>query len=772
MADNQVWNLVESLDEVRPIECKWGFKKKIDIDGNVHIYKAQLVAKGFRQIQGVDYDETFSPIAMLKSIRILLAIAANHDYEPDGFVDPRNAGKNVEEPCVYKKVSGSALVFLVLYVDDILLIGNDIPMLEAVKDSLRKSFSMKDLGEAAYILGIKIYRDRSKCLIGLSQSTYIDIVLKRFNMHDSKKGFLHMSPGTILSKTQCPSTTDEQKRMSEIPYASAIGSIIYAMICTRLDVSFALSVTSKYQSCLGEGHWIAVKNILKYLRRTKDAFLVFGGEEELVVKGSPALAPIPLGTPIHVKTDHCSLKFLLDQRLATIPQHQWASKLIVFDFSVKFKPGHANVVANALSRRDADDPPESLACLALSRPCFSLFYDLRIELEQATDLGAIRTQALAGQDGWSVVDGLWIKVFVPASSPLVTPIIILLMPITPNMKEYRGHSTGFVPPSTFQVIKVASVIMCYLAGCQQNKIASLQPGATTVARAFFAEIVRLHGIPSFIVSDRDPVFTSAFWWELFRLSGGDRPRQWVQWLAWPEYCYNSSYQASLGTSPFNVVYGRDPPSLRAYDGSSAKLPAVDQQLKEWDEFLVEIRDRLEQAQQTQKAQHDRGHREVIFTPSQWVWLRLLHRPAASMDIRGRGKVGPRFYGPFKVLERVGNVAYRLQPQPSAKLHKVFHVGLLKPYSGPEPTQPSTLPPVRHGRVCPLPQQVLRGRLVQGLPEHVHWQGRPADASWVPLEEFRQLYPSFQLEDELIVQEGEMSCTGVNTRDGIGRIRPE
>ncbi|WVZ50508.1 hypothetical protein U9M48_001754, partial [Paspalum notatum var. saurae] len=73
--------------------------------------------------------------------------------------------------------------------------------------------------------------------------------------------------------------------MSEIPYASAIGSIIYAMICTRPDVSFALSVTSRYQPCPGEGHWIAVKNILKYLRRTKDAFLVFGGEEELIVKG-------------------------------------------------------------------------------------------------------------------------------------------------------------------------------------------------------------------------------------------------------------------------------------------------------------------------------------------------------------------------------------------------------------------------------------------------------------------------------------------------------
>jgi hypothetical protein len=122
--------------------------------------------------------------------------------QPEGFVDPKHAGKiwklqksiyelkqasqswnlrfdevvkgfgfikNVEEPCVYKKVSGSTVVFLVLYVDDILLIGNDIPMMEVIKSSLRKNFSMKDLGEAAYILGIKIYRDRSKRLIGLRQ---------------------------------------------------------------------------------------------------------------------------------------------------------------------------------------------------------------------------------------------------------------------------------------------------------------------------------------------------------------------------------------------------------------------------------------------------------------------------------------------------------------------------------------------------------------------------------------------------------------------------
>ena len=255
-------------------------------------------------MQGVDYDKTFSPVAMLKSVWILLAIAAYLDYEvwqmdvkktflngnleenvymiqPEGFIVPEDSGKvcklkksiyglkhasgswnlrfdevvksfgfiqNGEEACVYKKVSWSAIYILILYVDDILLIGNDKEFLNTIKESLKSSFSMKYLGEAAYILGIKIYRDRSRRLIGLSQSTYIDKVLKRFKMENSKKGLLPMSHGAVLCKSQCPQTTGEQVEMSIVPFASAIASVMYAMICTRPDVSYALSICSKYQS--------------------------------------------------------------------------------------------------------------------------------------------------------------------------------------------------------------------------------------------------------------------------------------------------------------------------------------------------------------------------------------------------------------------------------------------------------------------------------------------------------------------------------------------
>ncbi|KAJ9566156.1 hypothetical protein OSB04_002122 [Centaurea solstitialis] len=187
MYDNQVWELTDLPQHCRAVGRKWVFKKKTDMDGNVHTFKARLVAKGFTQTHGIDYDETFSPTAFLNG-KLTEDV---YMEQPEGFEDPKNPNKSV-------------------------------------KSWLSKCFQMKDLGEAAYILGIKIYR---KDLSGLSD----------------------------LAKS-------DQDRMKSVPYASAIGSIMYAMLCTRPDVAYS--------------------NILKYLRRTKDMFLVFGGsEDEISVTG-------------------------------------------------------------------------------------------------------------------------------------------------------------------------------------------------------------------------------------------------------------------------------------------------------------------------------------------------------------------------------------------------------------------------------------------------------------------------------------------------------
>ncbi|GJV72622.1 retrotransposon protein, putative, ty1-copia subclass [Tanacetum coccineum] len=234
MIDNMVWVLVDLPPNCKTVESKWIFKKKTDMDGIVRTYKARLVAKGYTQLYEVDYEETFSPVADIRAIRILISIVAfDEDIKKFGFA------QNLDEPCVYQKANGSNVTFLILYVDDIIIMGNHIPSLQSVKDYLGKCFAMKDLRETAFILGIKIYRDRLKRLIGLGQNAYIDKILKRYRMDNSKRGHNPIQERLDLNKTQGASTPEEVKCMQNVPYASAMGSIMYAVRCTRPDVAFA-----------------------------------------------------------------------------------------------------------------------------------------------------------------------------------------------------------------------------------------------------------------------------------------------------------------------------------------------------------------------------------------------------------------------------------------------------------------------------------------------------------------------------------------------------
>ena len=142
------------------------------------------------------------------------------------------SSKNKKKPYVHKRVSESAIIFFVLYIDDILLIENDIPMLISIKRWLPKEFSINYLGEAFYILGIKVYRNRSKRMLSLSQKLYIEKLLKRFSMKNSKKELLSLRHGIHLFKMMCPTTSKKGQHMSRIPYASDIRSLMYAILCT------------------------------------------------------------------------------------------------------------------------------------------------------------------------------------------------------------------------------------------------------------------------------------------------------------------------------------------------------------------------------------------------------------------------------------------------------------------------------------------------------------------------------------------------------------
>nr|GEW80444.1 retrotransposon protein, putative, Ty1-copia subclass [Tanacetum cinerariifolium] len=129
---------------------------------------------------------------------------------------------------------------------DIIIMENHIPSLQSVKDYLGKCFAMKDLGEVAFIIGIK-NRDRSKRLIRLGQNAYMDKILKRYKIDNSKRGHIPMQERLDFNKTQGVSTPKEVKLMQNVPYASAVGSIMYAVICTRPDVAFAQNITSLFQ---------------------------------------------------------------------------------------------------------------------------------------------------------------------------------------------------------------------------------------------------------------------------------------------------------------------------------------------------------------------------------------------------------------------------------------------------------------------------------------------------------------------------------------------
>jgi hypothetical protein len=305
---------------------------------------------------------------------------------------------------------------------------------------------------------------------------------------------------------------------------------------------------------------------------------------------------------------------------------------------------------------------------------------------------------------------------------------------------------------------------------------------SSVAQAFFNDIVRLHGFPESIVSDRDPVFTGHVWRDLFKMAGvqlrmsttfhpqtdgqseavnkviamylrcttGDHPRDWLDWLPWAEYCYNTSFQSALCTSPFTVVYGRPLPVLLPYQQGSARTDAVDALLADRDAFLDEVRARLLQAQEYARKHYDVHHHAMEFAVGDWVWLRLLHHPTQSLVPGTRGKLGPRYVGPYQVTERIGPVVYRLQLSEGARVHNVFHVGVLKPFHGQPPSSTPPLPPLRHGRTLQQPERALCASLRRGV-WHVliQWANMPAsEATWEPIDTIREVFPSFQLEDEL------------------------
>jgi hypothetical protein len=157
-------------------------------------------------------------------------------------------------------------------VDDILLASSDINLLMEMKKFLSSNFNMKDLGDASFVLGIEIHRDRRNRVLGLSQKAYIEKVLKKFSMHACSSSPAPIVKGDRFREHQCPKKKYEIDRMKAVPYASAVGSLQYAQVCTRPNLAFVTGLLGRYQKNLEIEHWKLVKKIMCYLQGMKTSY--------------------------------------------------------------------------------------------------------------------------------------------------------------------------------------------------------------------------------------------------------------------------------------------------------------------------------------------------------------------------------------------------------------------------------------------------------------------------------------------------------------------
>jgi hypothetical protein len=314
LMENDTWDLVPPPKGRKLVRCKWVYRTKYASDESVERHKAQLVAKGFSQFEGIDSNETFSPVAKMSSIRLVLSLAASHKWEfnqmdvksaflhgdlkeeiymeqplgyvhndsslvcrlkkslyglkkhprawyakMDSFLIATGFSRCHSDPNVYNKKVGTHLIILFLYVDDIILTGSDSKILSHVKTSLKKKFEMTYLGFLHYFLGLQVFQTNEG--IFLSHSKYACDLLRHFHRDDCKPTPSPFQSGVKLS------ATFKSPEVDATLYHQLVGSLLY-LTHTRPDLSFVVGLVARYMQTPNEIHWKAAKMILCYVRGT------------------------------------------------------------------------------------------------------------------------------------------------------------------------------------------------------------------------------------------------------------------------------------------------------------------------------------------------------------------------------------------------------------------------------------------------------------------------------------------------------------------------
>src|SRR5487761_336488 len=329
------WDTVPRPPGKNIVGCKWVFRLKRKADGSVDKYKACLVTRGFTQIYGVDFYNTYSPVARLASFRVILAVAAHNDWEveafdfnsvylngelgaseeiymqePPGYEEGeagsvkrlckalyglKQAGRkwydalsnvladlgfrvSTADPDVFTARIKDDVLVLAVHVDDCAMTGSSPELIAEYKQKMHARYALTDLGPVRWPLGIKVPRARTAHTISLSREAYIKSILARFSLADAKSYSTPMVPSASYSKSDSPASATDAARMRKVPYREAIGSLMYASVATRPDIMFTVSTLSQFLENPGEAHREAVKRVFRYLSGTRDAELTYGGE--------------------------------------------------------------------------------------------------------------------------------------------------------------------------------------------------------------------------------------------------------------------------------------------------------------------------------------------------------------------------------------------------------------------------------------------------------------------------------------------------------------
>ncbi|CAK9803102.1 Retrovirus-related Pol polyprotein from transposon TNT 1-94 [Anthophora quadrimaculata] len=325
LSNRNTWEVTELPKGRKCIGCKWVFKLKTNTEGKITRYKARLVAQGFSQKKGVDYSETYSPVANFSLIRLFLALAVifkwhtrhvdikcaylygtlkeeiymklpplynakegmvakllrpiyglkqsgrNWNEELDVYLTGQGFKRMQSSSCVYKREDGTILI---IYVDDIFIFAPDSKLVTDTVRRITEKYEAKDLGEINQALGVKVERNNAGNIY-LSQRLYIEEMLKKYNMTECRKVTTPLDPSLRISKEDAPTTDTERSYMANVPYRGLIGGLMFLALYTRPDILFAVTKLSQYNSNPGRKHWQQAKHILRYLSATKDYGIVY-----------------------------------------------------------------------------------------------------------------------------------------------------------------------------------------------------------------------------------------------------------------------------------------------------------------------------------------------------------------------------------------------------------------------------------------------------------------------------------------------------------------